>query len=136
MLLYLALLGFGWRIGRCCVPASHAALGWLLPAGLLTTALFLVFEGGSWQARTMVDEDSNVFHKVMEYSPAAGDRGILTLGGTAALVRLWTKGAEPRTLWEADFGGKFSRMRDGEVADVYGSGTPDVVVATHDHFAA
>lgn len=96
------------------------------------TALFLVFEGGRWQTRTLVDEDSNVFHKVMAYSPTPGETGILTLGGTSALVRLWTKGAEPRTLWEADFGGKFSRMRDGEVADVYGSGTLDVVVATHD----
>ena len=96
------------------------------------TAIFLVFEGGRWQTRTLVDEDSNVFHKVMAYSPIPGEAGILTLGGTAALVRLWVKGAEPRTLWEADFGGKFSRMRDGEVADVYGSGTLDVVVATHD----
>ncbi len=96
------------------------------------TAVFLVFAGGSWQVRRLVDEDSNVFHKVMEYSPAPGEEGILTLGGTAALVRLWPKGGEARTLWEADFGGKFSRMRDGEVADVYGSGTPAIVVATHD----
>jgi hypothetical protein len=96
------------------------------------TAGFLVLEGGQWQYRTLVDEDSNVFHKVMEYSPAPGETGILTLGGTKALVRLWSKGSEPRTLWEADFGGKFSRMRDGEIADVYGTGAADVVVATHD----
>ncbi|MCG6926152.1 MAG: VCBS repeat-containing protein [Acidobacteria bacterium] len=96
------------------------------------TAAFLVREGGSWQYRTLVDEDSNVFHKVMEYAPVPGERGILTLGGTAAIVRLWPKGGEPRTLWEADFGGKFSRMRDGEIADVYGTGESDVVVATHD----
>ena len=68
----------------------------------------------------------------MEYSPAPGEDGILTLGGTAAIVRYRQKGQEPRTLWEADFGGKFSRMRDGELADVYGTGESDVVVATHD----
>ena len=96
------------------------------------TAAFLVREGGSWQYRTLVDEDSNVFHKVMEYAPAPGEPGILTLGGTAAIVRLWPKGAQARTLWESDFGGKFSRMRDGEIADVYGTGASDVVVATHD----
>jgi hypothetical protein len=96
------------------------------------TAAFLVREGGRWQYHTLVDEDSNVFHKVMEYRPVPGERGILTLGGTAAIVRFRPKGGEPRTLWEADFGGKFSRMRDGEIADVYGDGASDVVVATHD----
>jgi hypothetical protein len=96
------------------------------------TAGFLVREGGSWKYSTLVDKDSNVFHKVMAYSPAPGETGLLTLGGTAAIVRLWEKGKEPRTLWEADFGGKFSRMRDGEIADVYGTGTSSVVVATHD----
>jgi hypothetical protein len=96
------------------------------------TAAFLVREGGSWKYSALVDEDSNVFHKVMEYAPAPGETGLLTLGGTAAIVRLRPKGAEPRTLWEVDFGGKFSRMRDGEIADLYGTGTPDVVVATHD----
>ncbi len=48
------------------------------------TAIFLVFEGGSWQVRRLVDEDSNVFHKVMEYSPAPSVRrdlpGISCLG--------------------------------------------------------
>jgi hypothetical protein len=96
------------------------------------TAGFLVLKDGSWEYRTLIDEDSNVFHKVMEYSPAPGQDGILTLGGTAALVRYRPKGKEAQTLWEADFGGKFSRMRDGEIADVYGSGTSDIVVATHD----
>jgi hypothetical protein len=96
------------------------------------TAGFLVREGGSWKYRTLVDADSNVFHKVMAYSPAPGRSGILTLGGTAAIVRLWSRNSEPLTLWEADFGGKFSRMRDGEIADLYGTGTADIVVATHD----
>jgi hypothetical protein len=96
------------------------------------TAGFLVREDGEWRYRTLVDEDSNVFHKVMAYTPADGQSGILTLGGTAAIVRLWPKGGEPRTLWEVDFGGKFSRMRDGEIADVYGTGESDIVLATHD----
>ncbi|MGD8895557.1 MAG: VCBS repeat-containing protein [Acidobacteriota bacterium] len=96
------------------------------------TAGFLVRQGGRWQYSTLVDADSNVFHKVMAYSPALGRSGILTLGGTAAIVRLWFRDSEPLTLWEADFGGKFSRMRDGEIADVYGTGESDVVVATHD----
>ena len=96
------------------------------------TAAFLALKDGSWEYSTLVDADSNVFHKVMEYSPAPGDTGILTLGGTAALVRLWSKGGDARTLWEEDFGGKFSRMRDGEIADVYGTGRMDIAVATHD----
>ena len=44
------------------------------------TAAFLVREGGDWQYRTLVDEDSNVFHKVMEYAPAPGERGIRPSG--------------------------------------------------------
>jgi hypothetical protein len=96
------------------------------------TAAFLALRDGTWEYSTLVDEDSNVFHKVMEYSPAPGEDGLLTLGGTAAIVRYRPKGQEPRTLWEEDFGGKFSRMRDGEIADVYGTGESDVVVATHD----
>jgi hypothetical protein len=35
-------------------------------------------------------------------------------------------------LVEADFGGEFSRMRDVEVADIYGDGMPCLIVATHD----
>ena len=36
------------------------------------------------------------------------------------------------TLWEADFGGDFSRMRDAEVGDIYGDGAAAIAVATHD----
>jgi hypothetical protein len=96
------------------------------------TAAFLKLENGEWKHSSFEDADSNVFHKVMEYSPAPGESGILTLGGTAAILRLHPRGGEPVTLWEKDFGGKFSRMRDGEIADVYGTGSSDVVVATHD----
>jgi hypothetical protein len=35
-------------------------------------------------------------------------------------------------LWKADFGGRFSRLRDAEVADVLGDGVPTLVVGTHD----
>jgi len=53
-------------------------------------------------------------------------------GGTAATLTLWATGREPRVLWKADFGGRFSRLRDAEVADVLGDGVPTVVVGTHD----
>ena len=43
-----------------------------------------------------------------------GDREGLDAGRRGAL--------EPATLWQKDFGGKFSRMRDAEVADLYGDG--------------
>jgi hypothetical protein len=48
------------------------------------------------------------------------------------MIKLWRKGASPEILWEEDFGGKFSFMRDGEVADIYGDGTAVIAVATHD----
>jgi hypothetical protein len=85
-----------------------------------------------WSWRTLHDADSNVFHKAMVYSPGAGEPGVLTLGGTRAILKLWHAGNEPEVLWEKDFGGKFSRMRDGEVADLYGDGTLALAVATHD----
>jgi len=96
------------------------------------TAAFLVRRGGKWEYSTLRDESSNVFHKVMEYTAPGGEKGLLTFGGTAAIVKLWPKGGEPHVLWEKDFGGKFSRMRDGEVGDLYGTGTPAIAVATHD----
>jgi hypothetical protein len=51
-------------------------------------------------------------------------------------VKLWRKGqgglAPVETLWQVDFGGKFSRMRDGEAGDVDGDGQSELVIATHD----
>ncbi len=35
-------------------------------------------------------------------------------------------------MWEEDFGGEFSRMRDAEVGDIYGDGSMAIAVATHD----
>lgn len=85
-----------------------------------------------WTWRSVDDPASNVFHKAMAYELEPGKVGVLTAGGSAAILKLWLPGGETRTLWEADFGGKFSRMRDVEVADVYGTGARDLVVATHD----
>jgi hypothetical protein len=89
-------------------------------------------DGGGWQYRVIEDQDSNVFHKAMVYEPSPGRAGILTLGGTRAILKIWRKGEQAEVVWERDFGGTFSRMRDAEVADIYGDGSPALVVATHD----
>jgi hypothetical protein len=95
----------------------------------------LTREGGEWTSKVIEDPQSNVFHKAMLLKPRGQAPGVLTLGGSGAYVKLWRpeKGRlEPRTLWHAEFGGKFDRMRDAEVADLYGDGAPDIAVATHD----
>lgn len=84
-----------------------------------------------WSYTAVSDPDSNVFHKAMVYEPAPGRAGILTAGGSAAKLKLWREGVA-ETLWEKDFGGKHSRMRDVEVADIFGDGRPALAVATHD----
>ena len=95
---------------------------------------FLYREGGAWKTAALEDPESNVFHKALVTAGASGPR-ILTLGGSAAAVKTWDlEGGSLRatTLWTKDFGGKFSRMRDAEVADLYGDGSADLAVATHD----
>ncbi len=92
----------------------------------------LTHDGTAWNYRFIEDEDSNVFHKGMVFAPAGGEAAILTAGGTKAMIKLWNLDGTSTTLWEQDFGGKFSRMRDLEVADVNGDGFTDIVVATHD----
>ncbi len=95
---------------------------------------FLYREGGEWKITAIEDEDSNVFHKAMLYQGAAGP-ALLTLSGTAAHVKLWTPEGgtlKPSSEWTQDFGGKWSRMRDAEVADLYGDGKASIAVATHD----
>ena len=92
----------------------------------------LTAEEGGWTYRYVEDPDSNVFHKAMAYAGSDEEEGILTLGGTRAMVKLLRSGADPEVAWEADFGGKFSRMRDGEVEDIYGDGLASIAVATHD----
>jgi len=92
-------------------------------------------DGGEWKTETVEDAQSNVFHKAMLLEPRGRPPGILTLGGTGAYVKLWRreKGKlRPTTLWHAEFGGKFNRMRDAEIADLYGDGAPAIAVATHD----
>jgi len=92
----------------------------------------LTNDGTAWSYRFIEDEDSNVFHKGMVFAPTGGEATILTAGGSKAMIKLWNLDGSSATLWEQDFGGKFSRMRDLEVADVNGDGFTDIVVATHD----
>ena len=96
---------------------------------------FLVRTGGEWKVVSIDDEQSNVFHKAMAYSLPDGSQRLLTAAGTEATIKLWKKdasGLESETLWQKDFGGKFSRMRDVEVADIYGDGGATMAIATHD----
>ncbi|HXJ56480.1 MAG TPA: aryl-sulfate sulfotransferase [Verrucomicrobiae bacterium] len=88
----------------------------------------LTRQNGQWTHRTLEDADNNVFHKAMAY----GSEGLLTLGGTKAVVKLWRTNGVRELLWEADFGGQFSRMRDAEVGDIYGDGKDTIAIATHD----
>jgi len=95
---------------------------------------FVVRRDGAWQVSSLEDDESNVFHKVMAYDGPAGPR-LLSLGGTAAVVKAWRRtdaGLVAETLWKRDFGGRFSRMRDAEVGDLYGDGGASIAVATHD----
>jgi hypothetical protein len=96
------------------------------------TAAFLAPGGKAWRHGTLTDPESNVFHKLLEYCPTSGDCGLLSVGGTTAALKLWRPGQEPQVLWRAEFGGRFSRLRDAEVADVLGDGVPTIVVGTHD----
>jgi hypothetical protein len=92
----------------------------------------LTNDGAGWSYRTIADPDSNVFHKAMVYEPSPGNPAVLTAAGTAAILKLWRPGSSPEVVWEKDFGGKFSRMRDIEIADLFGDGVPAIAVATHD----
>jgi hypothetical protein len=95
---------------------------------------FVFRRDGEWKVTALEDPESNVFHKAMLYQGAEGPR-LLTAGGTAAIVKVWSReGASlaPRSVWQQDFGGKWSRMREIEVGDVLGDGAPVIAVATHD----
>ncbi len=83
---------------------------------------------GQWTHRTLEDTNNNVFHKAMAYE----SEGLLTVGGSKALVKLWRTNGTRELLWEADFGGQFSRMRDAEVGNIYGDGKAAIAIATHD----
>ncbi|MFK7988709.1 MAG: FG-GAP repeat domain-containing protein [Sandaracinaceae bacterium] len=95
----------------------------------------LTRSGGEWHVEVLEDDTSNVFHKAMVYTPPGAAPGILTLGAMGAAVKLWRRsGGEwtSETLWEAEFGGEFDRMRDAEIADLFGDQWPAIAVATHD----
>src|SRR5262249_27010572 len=81
-----------------------------------------------WVRRSLEDTNNNVFHKAMAY----GSNGLLTIAGNKAAVKLWHADGRRELLWEADFGGETSRMRDVEVGNIYGDGQPAIAVATHD----
>jgi len=112
------------------------AEGQVLPkpgAGLLE---ILTRQDGEWKFQKLEDPESNVFHKAMVFTPPDGEPGILTLGGNAAALKLWTKQDggefEEEVLWRAVFGGKHNRMRDAEIGALFAKDTPDLAVATHD----
>jgi len=113
-------------------PFEVTAAGKVVPKPGAARLEMLRLRNGTWEVSTLDDADSNVFHKAMRYEPQPGQAGILTLGGTQAILRLRRPGAEAETLWQTDFGGRWSRMRDAEVADIYGDGVPTLAVATHD----
>jgi hypothetical protein len=99
-------------------------------------AEILYRRGGEWRVEAFEDEASNVFHKVMRYAPTPETAGLVTLGGNAAAVKLWRRGEggawSAETLWTKEFGGTQNRMRDAEIADLFGDGRPAIAVATHD----
>lgn len=95
----------------------------------------LTREDGGWKTETVEDPQSNIFHKAMPFAPSGQPPAIVTAGGTGAYVKLWRRvrgKLQPTTLWHAEFGGKFDRIRDMEIADMDGDGTPEIVVGTHD----
>jgi hypothetical protein len=102
----------------------------------LSELMVLTRSGGEWHARSYADPESNVFHKALVWAPPGQPPAVLTLGGSAAAVKLWRQGeaglAPVETLWQADFGGKWSRMRDAELGDLDGDGTLELAIATHD----
>ena len=87
-------------------------------------------DGTDWFDEVIEDPESNVFHKAMPF-----EGGILTIAGEKAMVRHWKKGDggwTPHTLVEGDWGGKFNRYRDVELADLDGDGDDEMALATHD----
>ena len=117
-------------------PGSCLRCPRLTPRIRCPPSWFIVRKNGEWVVTRMTDDQSNVFHKAMAYETPAGETKLLTGAGEKALLKLWTKQADgsftAETLWEKDFGGHFSRMRDIEVGDVDGNGTNGMAVATHD----
>ena len=57
----------------------------------------LSYDGKQWNHRSIIDEESNVYHKVMGY----GEKGLLSLGGTQAIVKLWNSDGARRGALES-----------------------------------
>jgi hypothetical protein len=109
--------------------------GKVLPNPKAARLDILTRRDGAWHLETIEDPESNVFHKAMVYTPPGREPGILTLGGNAAAIKLWRKGPErydPETVWMAVFGGKHNRMREAELAALFGGDGDDIAVVTHD----
>jgi hypothetical protein len=101
------------------------------------TLLILRREGGAWVHEVVEDPESNVFHKARVFAPPGAEPGILTLGGTGARLKLWRRSGPDRawtasTLWAPEFGGKWDRLRDLDLADLDGDGILEIALATHD----
>ena len=81
------------------------------------------------------DGDSRVFHKAQCLRRGAGERQIMTIGGTDAHLKTWRRevGAWRGTShWKGVFGGRWDRLRDVERGDVDGDGEAELVIGTHD----
>ena len=105
------------------------------PTTLPARMEFLSYRNGAWEVSFADDSDSDVFHKAMAYKGPSGEDLVLSIAGSKATVKLWGKSSgklASETIWMKDFGGKFSRMRDVEVADLFGDGSASMAVATHD----
>jgi FG-GAP-like repeat len=120
-------------------PSSGAKLALALSrfsGAMPQPARFELITPGSPEVERVDDPDSNVFHKVLPIDLGANGRGLISLGGSKAAVKLWKRGAggglAATTIWTESFGGKFDRMRDAEIGDVDGDGIADIAVGTHD----
>ncbi|MBN1960314.1 MAG: hypothetical protein JW841_05165 [Deltaproteobacteria bacterium] len=101
------------------------------PASLL----LLQKRGSTWHSEMIVDPESRVFHKAacIKFDNKSY---VLTIGATKALAKLWHHDKHgawvAETIWQGEFGGKWDRLRDFEIADVTHDDKDDLVIATHD----
>jgi hypothetical protein len=124
--LLLSKAQFGTRVNEA---------GQQVPAPMPAKLVLMRKTESGWASSTLEDPDSNVLHKALIIEGDGLGPGILTIGGTKAALKVWQRhgGAwTQRTLWQPDFGGKWSRLRDVEMGDVTGDGVAEIVVATHD----